>query len=101
VTGNSGNVTAHSGSSRKSVTFKRIPRSPSPGTTGHVQAESAVTIARNTHAAAQVLDQAIPGLEIRAFAVVRTMGLVPDVEEIRWPVVGEIRFEGGDAVRDP
>jgi len=60
-----------------------------------------VTKGRTLLAAAQVLDQAIPGLEIRAFAVVRTMGLVPDVEQIRWPVVGEIRFEGGDAVRDP
>ena len=50
-----------------------------------------VTKGRTLLAAAQVLEQAIPGLDIRAFAVVRTMGLVPDVEEIRWPVVGEIR----------
>jgi alkylation response protein AidB-like acyl-CoA dehydrogenase len=49
VTGDSGIVTAHSGRGRKSVTFQRNRRSRSSGTTGHVQAESVVTIARNTH----------------------------------------------------
>jgi predicted amidophosphoribosyltransferase len=60
-----------------------------------------VTKGRTLLSAAAALNAAIPGLEIRAFAVVRTMGLVPDVEQIRWPIVGEIRFEGGDAVREP
>ena len=60
-----------------------------------------VTKGRTLLAAAKVLDAAVPGLEIRGFAVVRTMGLVPDVEQIRWPVVGEIRAEEGDAVREP
>jgi predicted amidophosphoribosyltransferase len=60
-----------------------------------------VTKGRTLLAAAKVLDAAMPALEIRAFAVVRTMGLVPDVEQIRWPVVGEIRLEDGDAVREP
>ena len=60
-----------------------------------------VTKGRTLLAAARVLDTAVPGLEIRAFAVVRTMGLAPDVEQIRWPVVGEIRLEDGDASRDP
>jgi hypothetical protein len=63
VTGSSGNVTAHSGSSRKSVTFKRNPRSRSPGTTGHVQAESAVTIARNTQpGSGQLSERGIVGV---------------------------------------
>jgi hypothetical protein len=60
-----------------------------------------VTKGRTILASAIVLSRAIPAAQIQAFAVVRTMGLVPDVEKIRWPVVGEIRAVGGDASRDP
>jgi hypothetical protein len=42
-------VTDDSGQSRKSVTFKQKSRSRSPGTAGHVQTESGVTLPRNTH----------------------------------------------------
>jgi hypothetical protein len=42
-------VTGDSGHSRKSVTFERNERSRSAGTAGHVQPESAVRLARNTH----------------------------------------------------
>jgi uncharacterized membrane protein len=44
-------VTGDSGHSRKSVTFERNERSRSAGTAGHVQAESAVRLARNTQLA--------------------------------------------------
>jgi len=60
-----------------------------------------VTKGRTLLAAAHVLSNAIPRIEIRAFAVVRTMGLVPDVEKTLWPIVGEIRLEHGDALREP
>jgi len=43
-------MTGDSGHGRKSVTFNRNRRSRSVGTTGHVQAESAVNLVRNTHA---------------------------------------------------
>jgi hypothetical protein len=46
-------VTGDSGHSRKSVTFERNERSRSAGTAGHVQAESAVRLARNTHSRAK------------------------------------------------
>jgi hypothetical protein len=42
-------VTGDSDRSRKSVTFKRNERSRSAGTAGHLQAESAVRLLRNTH----------------------------------------------------
>jgi adenine/guanine phosphoribosyltransferase-like PRPP-binding protein len=56
---------------------------------------------RTLLAAASVLANTFPGVEVRGFAVVRTMGLVPDIERIASPVVGEIRFERGDAERNP
>jgi hypothetical protein len=52
VTEDSGIVTGDSGQSRKSVTFNQNLRSRSVGTTGHVQTESAVNIARNTQSLA-------------------------------------------------
>jgi hypothetical protein len=50
VTALSGNMTDDSGHGQKPVTFNQNGRSRSVGTTGHVQSESAVTLARNTHA---------------------------------------------------
>ncbi|MBS0380680.1 MAG: hypothetical protein JSS29_19530 [Proteobacteria bacterium] len=82
---------------RESLTVvSRLPPTPAI-----LLVDDFVTKGRTLLAAAQVLAQAIPGVTIRAFAVVRTMGLVPEVERIQWPVVGEIRLDNGDAVRDP
>ena len=60
-----------------------------------------VTKGRTLLAAASVLANACPGVEVRGIAVVMTMGLVPDIERIASPVVGDIWFERGDAVRVP
>jgi hypothetical protein len=63
VTGDSGNVTDDSGEDPKSVTFDRNARSRSAGTAGHVQSESAVNFARNTHevgGASAVLPAEVP-----------------------------------------
>jgi hypothetical protein len=60
-----------------------------------------ITKGRTLLAAASVLANVFPGVDARGFAVVRTMGLVPDIERIASPVVGEIRFERGDAARNP
>ena len=50
-------------------------------------------------AAATVLADALPGVEIRAFAALRTMGLVPDIATYTDPVVGKIIWNRGDADR--
>jgi adenine/guanine phosphoribosyltransferase-like PRPP-binding protein len=60
-----------------------------------------VTKGRTLLAAASVLADAFPGVEVWGFGVVRTMGLVPDIGRIASATVGEIRFERGDAVRNP
>jgi len=51
---------------------------------------------------ASLLASAFPGAEIRAFALVRTMGLVPDVDQIVDPVVGTISLDAwGEVERYP
>ena len=52
-------------------------------------------------AAATVLADALPGVEIRAFAAAADDGLVPDIATYTDPVVGEILWTGGDADRRP
>jgi len=52
-------------------------------------------------AAASRLKEAFPRSEIRAFALVRTMGLVHDIEK-RWaPCVGRITYDGHNLDRQP
>ena len=72
-----------------------------PPTMNLLLVDDFVTKGRTILAAATVLDRAFPAAHIQAFAVVRTMGLVPEVEKIRWPIEGEIRAVGDDALRDP
>ena len=52
-------------------------------------------------AAATLVAEAFPDSEVRVFAVVRTMGLIPDVEKIIDPAVGRILRVGHDADRQP
>ncbi len=59
MTDHSGIVTEDSGRSQKSVTFNQNRRSRSVGTTGHVQTESAVNTARNTHPPTDALEALI------------------------------------------
>ena len=51
-------------------------------------------------AAGSALATAVPGLEVRAYALIRTMGLQPDIERIVDPVVGAIQWLG-DVDRTP
>jgi len=53
-----------------------------------------VTKGATLFAAASALDQAVPGLELRGYALIRTMGLQPDIERIVDPVVGRITWQG-------
>jgi predicted amidophosphoribosyltransferase len=62
--------------------------------------DDVVTKGRMLLATATVLRQAFPSTELRAFALIRTMGLQPDVEKILAPCIGAIvRSPWGDAVR--
>ncbi len=63
--------------------------------------DDVVTKGRTLLAAAIRLSEAIPSATIRAFALVRTMGLIPDVDRLFDPCLGEIRWDGRDAHRDP
>ncbi len=60
-----------------------------------------VTRGRTLLAAASRLREACPRAGIRAFALLRTMGYVPDLQRLLDPCVGEIRFKCGEAHRNP
>ena len=62
--------------------------------------DDVVTKGRMLLATATLVSQRFPEADIRAFALIRTMGLQPDVEKILAPAVGVIRRnEWNDAVR--
>jgi predicted amidophosphoribosyltransferase len=52
-------------------------------------------------AAASRLRETYPNANIVAFALVRTMGFVDDIDRMIEPAVGTITLRGDDAVRDP
>jgi predicted amidophosphoribosyltransferase len=66
-----------------------------------VLVDDVVTKGRTLLAAATRLHEAFPRARIRAFALLRTMGLIPDVNQLLDPCVGEIRWRAGDAHRNP
>jgi hypothetical protein len=63
--------------------------------------DDVVTKGRTLLAAAARVQEAFPCAEIRAFALIRTMGLTRNVERLVDPCIGEIRWRGGDACRTP
>jgi hypothetical protein len=63
--------------------------------------DDVVTKGRTLLAAAARLKDASPDSEIRAFALLRTMGRVGGVERLLNPCVGVIRWRAGDAYRNP
>jgi len=60
-----------------------------------------VTKGRTLLAAATRIQETCPDARICAFAFVRTMGLVADIDRLVDPCVGEIHWRGGDAQRIP
>jgi len=66
-----------------------------------VLVDDVVTKGRTILAAAARMQEAFPLAEIRAFALVRTMGLIPGVAHLLDPCVGEIMWRSGDAYRVP
>jgi predicted amidophosphoribosyltransferase len=79
--------------------FAVIPPASAP--TEIILIDDVVTKGRTLVAAAIRLHLAFPQARIRAFALVRTMGLVLDVDRVFDPCRGEIRWDGMDARRDP
>jgi len=63
--------------------------------------DDVVTKGATLLAAASHISSAFPGAVVRAFAVVRTMGLVPEVEEVIDPCIGRIRWDGVNIRREP
>jgi predicted amidophosphoribosyltransferase len=66
-----------------------------------VLVDDVVTKGRTLLAAAARMQEAFPTAEVRAFALIRTMGLIQRVEHLLEPCVGEIRWSCGDARRTP
>jgi predicted amidophosphoribosyltransferase len=79
--------------------FAVIP-SPKPPTE-IVLIDDVITKGRTLVAAAMRIHEAFPKADIRAFALVRTMGLILDVERLFDPCEGVIRWNGKDAYREP
>jgi hypoxanthine-guanine phosphoribosyltransferase len=79
--------------------FAVIPSSSIP--TAVVLIDDVITKGRTLVAAAMRLHEAFPKADIRAFALVRTMGFVLDVERLFDPCEGEIHWNGEDAYRNP
>ena len=63
--------------------------------------DDVVTKGRTMLAAAARLRELCPASEVRAFALVRTMGLVGYIDHLVMPCEGEIRWTGNDASRQP
>ncbi len=63
--------------------------------------DDVVTKGRTLLAAATRMHEAYPNADIRAFALVRTMGLVAEIDRLIKPARGEIRWRAGDAQRSP
>jgi hypothetical protein len=68
---------------------------------GIVLIDDVVTKGRTLLAAASRVREAFPAAQIRAFALLRTMGMIPDVQHLVDPCRGQIRWRGGDARRSP
>jgi hypothetical protein len=63
--------------------------------------DDVVTKGRTLLAAASRVHDAIPRAHVRAFALVRTLGMISGVEHLLDPCKGEIRWRFGDADRSP
>lgn len=66
-----------------------------------VLVDDVITKGRTLLAAAARLQNELPHADIRAFALVRTVGFVPQMEHVLEPCHGVVRWAGGDARREP
>lgn len=63
--------------------------------------DDVVTKGATLLAAASRMHDAFPKADVRTFALVRTMGLVPEIEKIGMPCSGRISFDGHGVDRQP
>ena len=63
--------------------------------------DDVITKGRTMLAAAARLRSALPYADIRAFALIRTQGFLPHIERLVEPCQGVVRWDGGDARREP
>jgi hypothetical protein len=63
--------------------------------------DDVVTRGRTLLAASMRMHERFPSAQLGAFALVRTLGLVPDIEQLVDPCRGAITWTGRDARRDP
>jgi predicted amidophosphoribosyltransferase len=63
--------------------------------------DDVITKGRTFLAAAARMREALPGTQVRAFALLRTLGLAQHVNRLLSPCRGEIRWAAGDARREP
>ena len=63
--------------------------------------DDVVTKGNTLLAAVSLLGSVFPNATVRGFAVLRTMGLVPEIDRIVDPCEGEVTWNGWDADRQP
>jgi hypothetical protein len=81
----------------ESFLVERLPLNP----TSVVLIDDVITKGRTLLAAAARVHETFPDAQVRAFALLRTMGLIAGVEHLLDPCTGEIRWQAGDAQRIP
>jgi hypothetical protein len=69
--------------------------------TSVVLIDDVVTKGRTLLAAAARVRETFPDAQVRAFALLRTMGFIAGVEHLLDPCTGEIKWQAGDAQRVP
>lgn len=75
---------------------------PPPRTIGRiVLIDDVITKGRTLLAAAARMQAAFPHADVRAFALIRTVGFRQRMDQVIEPCEGVVRWAGGDARRDP
>ena len=66
-----------------------------------VLVDDVITRGRTLFAAAARLQSALPHADIRAFALIRTLGFVSRMDRVVEPCHGVVHWAGGDTHREP
>jgi hypothetical protein len=78
-----------------------IDRLPPYRPAGVVLVDDVITKGRTLLAAAARVRETLPETQVRAFALVRTMGWIARMDHLLDPCTGEIKWQAGDARRNP
>ena len=63
--------------------------------------DDVITKGSTSFACAKILEVVFPNSEVKVFSMIRTMGLIPDVEGVLDPCRGVLRFDGNKVDRTP